>query len=111
MSGVDLAKVHRQLGPVFKGHELDSREIALLSREGENVALLPEATIAIAQAVAECLVTELERVIGDVRLANGQLRHTDPDWQAVSHAVAFAALRRAWIATHAAFTAAKTEGV
>lgn len=110
MSGVDLASVHRQLGPVFKRHELDPREIALLSKEGENVALLPEATIAIAQAVAECLLAELERVIGDVRDANGQLRHTDPDWEAVAHTVAFAALRRAWIATHNAFKAAKAEG-
>lgn len=110
MSGVDLAGVHRQLGPVFKHHELDPREIALLSREGENVALLPEATIAIAQAVSECLLTELERVIGDVRDANGQTRRTDRDWEAVSHLVAFAALRRSWIATHSAFKAAKAEG-
>ena len=109
MSAVDLASVHRHLGPVFMHHELDPREIALLSREGENVALLPEATIAVAQALSECLLAELERVIGDVRDANGQARRTDPDWEAVAHTI-ITGTPAPWIATHAAFKAAKAEG-
>lgn len=106
----DLGSVERRLLATFTEKAVDKRGDALLRRECGDVALLPEASRIIAQAVAVELLRDLAKVVGEVssayRPAAGE---PEPDWEHVAHAVAFIALRRAWKATHAAFKAAEEE--
>jgi hypothetical protein len=75
----DLGNVERRLVATFRGKAVDKRGDALLRRECGDV--LGELSSAYHPAEGE----------------------PEPDWEHVAHAVAFIALRKAWIATHAAF--------
>jgi hypothetical protein len=102
----DLGNVERRLVATFKEKAVDKRGDALLRRECGDVALLPEASRIIAQMVAVGLMRDLAKVLGELRSAyHPAPGEPEPDWEHVAHAVAFIAMRKAWIATHAAFNA------
>jgi hypothetical protein len=109
---VDLSTVEKHLASELKALPVDEREKSLLGRECADIPLLPEASAAIGGVIAGVLLTELSRVLGDLREAyESQPREGVPDWvQDAAHACAFVALRRAWVATHHCFLAAKKEG-
>jgi hypothetical protein len=106
----DLGRVERRLSAAFQEKAIDPKGDALLRRECGDVALLPEASRIVARTVAAGLLADLRKVLGELergyRPASGE---PEPDWEHVAHAVAYIALRKAWIATHAAFKAAEQE--
>ena len=107
----DLGNVERRLLATFTEKAVDKRGDALLRRECGDVALLPEASRAIAQMVAVGLLRDLAKVLGELSSAyHPAPGEPEPDWAGhVAHSVAYIALRKAWIATHAAFKAAEEE--
>jgi hypothetical protein len=106
----DLGNVERRLLATFTEKAVDKRGDALLRRECGDVALLPEASRIVAEMVAVGLLRDLAKVLGELSGAyHPAAGEPEPDWEHVAHAVAFIALRKAWIAGHAAFKAAKEE--
>jgi hypothetical protein len=104
----DLSEVERRLVAAFKEKAVDPRGDALLRRECGDVALLPEASRIVAQMVAVGLMRDLAKVLGELSSAyHPAPGEPEPDWEHVAHAVAFIAMRKAWIATHAAFKTQK----
>jgi len=101
----DLGSVERHLAGALK-NATDRKGENLLYREGGGVALLPEASRVIAQMIAVGLFRDLAKVLGDVRSAYRPVPGAaEPDWERVSHAVAYSALRLACQAVHASFRA------
>jgi hypothetical protein len=102
---VDLDNVERHLAGALE-KATDQKGENLLRREGGGVALLPEASRVIAQMIAVGLLRDTAKVLGDVRSAyNPAPDVPEPDWERVSHAVAYSALRLAGQAVHASFRA------
>lgn len=106
----DLGRVERRLSTAFQEKAIDPKGDALLRRECGDVALLPEASRIVGRLVAAGLLTDLRKVLGELRAGyRPGPGEPEPDWEHVAHAVAFVALRKAWKATHAAFKAAEEE--
>jgi hypothetical protein len=104
-----LAGVERHVSASLKAVS-DRKGDTLLRREGSGVALLPEASRLLARLIALAVLRDLAAVLGDLRAAyNAQPGESEPDWNRVGNAVAWAAIRRAEQSLNAGFRLYRAE--
>ena len=104
-----LAGVERHVSASLKAVN-DRKGDNLLRREGGGVALLPEASRLLARIIALGVLRDLASVLSDLRAAyNTQSGESEPDWNRVGNAIAWAAIRRAELSLNAGFRLYRAE--
>jgi hypothetical protein len=110
----EMQEVERRL-PDALNEVTDRKGDNLLRREGESVALLPEASRLLGRLTALGMLRDLARVVEDLKGAYTPTPETpEPDWNRLAQALAFVAMRRAGQAVNRSFRAtraAREEGI